>query len=181
MINYKLLGALPVVFCVVLSGCATLSEGECKSVDWFNLGSEDANRGHDTGRLSNHMDACEQFGVTPDGAAYAAGHREGLKSFCTTERGLDYGRDGSFYRNTCSADMERDFLRGYEVGKEINDTESELDTLTKRINGYEKDLDDEEDDGKRKELRRKIDNADDDRRRLRRRLDDLERDARRLY
>ncbi len=45
-------------------------------------------------RLGDHRRACAKHNVTPDTGRYAAGRAEGLKSFCTYERGFAEGRAG---------------------------------------------------------------------------------------
>ncbi len=172
---------LPALAAILLAGgCATLSEGECLTADWYDIGFEDANRGHDPGRLSAHRDACGKHGVAPEREAYAAGHRDGLRTFCTPRRGYEFARDGNYYGQTCPAELERAFLDGYQLGSDVNRSEQELNSLASEIEELEEDLADEPDEEKRKRLRRKIEELDDRRAYLRRHIDRLEWDARRL-
>ncbi len=162
---------------LLAGGCATLSEGECLTADWYRIGLEDANRGHDLGRLDSHRDACLEHGIRPDANAYAGGHRDGLESFCTARRGYSYGREGSYYRQTCPVELEPEFLDGYRLGSEIHRAEQELNTLRNEINELEDDLEDAADDDERRQLRREIDELDERRRYLRRHIDRLESQA----
>ena len=60
---------------LLLCGCAGLSEAECRSADWYEIGFRDALalRPQDT----VYADACAKYGVTVDSARYAQGWREG--------------------------------------------------------------------------------------------------------
>jgi len=157
-----------------------MSEDQCLTANWYDMGSKDAYRGLASSRLQSHAEACGEFGVSPNGDAYKKGYAQGQTLFCTAERGLEYGRDGSSYRRTCPVALESIFNRGYRIGKDIYDAEAELTRIDNRIKAKEKELDKSEDDKERRKIRDEIDELDDDRRELRRDIDDLESDARRI-
>ena len=66
--------ALLVVF---LSACASLSESECRSTNWFQLGMRDADVYGSRPMIDQYAHRCAAFGVTPDEAAYMAGWYDG--------------------------------------------------------------------------------------------------------
>src|SRR5690625_7945360 len=71
-----------------VSACATLSEGECLTADWYEIGQQDGRSGHERSRLHDHRKACAKHAVTPDETAYFAARDDGLRLYCTRERGF---------------------------------------------------------------------------------------------
>ena len=76
------------VLLALLAGCASLDKDECRTADWYAVGLEDGARGRALDRLGDHRRACAEHGVTPHTERYLAGRSEGLRSFCTYERGF---------------------------------------------------------------------------------------------
>ncbi|MEM1379150.1 MAG: DUF2799 domain-containing protein [Pseudomonadota bacterium] len=72
-------------FALVLSGCATLSEDECQLADWNARGIADGQNGETPARFQRYTEACNRFGIAPDFAAWEAGRKTGLKTFCTPQ------------------------------------------------------------------------------------------------
>ena len=54
-------------------GCAVMSESECVNADWGEVGRNDGLEGKRAEELVRYQDACLQYGVTPNGDAYAQG------------------------------------------------------------------------------------------------------------
>jgi hypothetical protein len=122
------------------SGCATLSKSDCLAGDWARIGRQDGAEGRTRSRFSDHVEACQEYGVGPDRATYESGYREGLVSYCTPENGFDIGRRGRVYENVCPASQEGDFLARYRAGKEIHDTESRLQSVDRNLAQLENSL-----------------------------------------
>ena len=119
--------ALALSLCLLaLSGCKSLSEKECVSANWYAVGLEDGAQGRPLERLGDHRRACAEYKIAPQAEQYMAGRNEGLKSFCTYERGYANGRAGYGYAAVCPADLARNFSAGYERGREIHDVERRL-------------------------------------------------------
>lgn len=156
-----------------LSGCATLSESECRAGNWYDIGARDGYAGYSRDRLASHREACKEYRIAPDVAAYQQGYAEGLQRFCTPERGYEYGRQGGSYGGVCPAAVESDFLRAYRAGREIYNLEERLKSLQREIDDKEEKLrkTDPDNRDRRARLRREIERLDDDRRDLRRQLD----------
>src|SRR6476646_7256567 len=90
---------------MLLAGCASLDRGECLNANWYAIGVEDGARGQPLERLGVHRRACAEYAVAPDAERYVAGRNEGLKSFCTYERGFSQGRGGHAYSGACPANL----------------------------------------------------------------------------
>jgi hypothetical protein len=103
------------------SGCASMDRSECLSANWYAIGLEDGARGRPLERLGDHRRACAEHKVAPDAERYLAGRDEGLKSFCTYERGFAHGRSGHSYGGGCPAAMAASFQSGYQLGRELHD------------------------------------------------------------
>ena len=105
----------------IASGCASLDKEECLNANWYAIGLEDGARGRPIERLGDHRRACAEHRVAPDAQRYMAGRDEGLKSFCTYERGFAHGRSGQSYSGGCPAAMAAGFQSGYQLGRELHD------------------------------------------------------------
>lgn len=104
---------------LLISGCAGMSEEECLVADWHALGYEDGAAGRQVAQLGKRRQACAEYGVRPDTAAYRAGRDEGLELYCTEQRGFRIGRAGQNYNGVCPADLEGLFLQAHQAGREL--------------------------------------------------------------
>ena len=114
---------------LLLAGCASMDKNECVSANWYAIGLEDGAQGRGVDRLGAHRRACAEHKVSPDGERYAAGHREGLRSFCTYERGYALGRSGKSTTTTCPPELRLVFLAGYSRGLEFHDLQRRLNQV----------------------------------------------------
>ena len=110
----------------LLAGCASLTEDECHIGNWQSIGLNDAVQGRTTGRFTDHIKACQRYGVLPDKTLYDKGYQEGLVRYCTPSNGFTVGRNGYDYRSICPADAEASFLRGYERGHDLHEIEKQI-------------------------------------------------------
>lgn len=133
-------GLLP----AILTGCATLSEGECNTADWFAIGRHDGGNGQARSRLYDHRKACAEYGISPDSTAYSAGRNAGLARYCTPRNGFNEGREGKTYRNVCPVNSEPGFLAEYRRGTAIHEVEEEIKTVERAIVRRESQLDDDD-------------------------------------
>jgi hypothetical protein len=118
---------------LLLAGCASMDRNECVNADWYAIGLEDGAQGRGVDRLGAHRRACAEHNVAPDAERYVAGHREGLKTFCTYERGYAQGRAGRSYAGICPAGLREEFLAGYERGRALRDLERRLNEVNSDI------------------------------------------------
>jgi hypothetical protein len=122
-----------VLIAAIVSGCASLDRGECLNANWYAIGLEDGARGQPLERMGTHRRACADYGVAPDAERYVAGRNEGLKSFCTYERGFAQGRSGQTYAGGCPAAMAAGFQSGYQLGRELHDLHRRLSEVQTQI------------------------------------------------
>jgi hypothetical protein len=80
-----------------LAGCATMSKEACLQGDWAGVGFKDGEAGRPQSRLDEHAKACAKSGVVPDAAPYFQAREQGLKLYCTQDRGFGEGRNGNAY------------------------------------------------------------------------------------
>jgi hypothetical protein len=132
-----MLRALAALLTLVLTGCASLDRNECVNANWYAIGLEDGARGQPLERLGVHRRACAQYNVAPDAERYLAGRNEGLKTFCTYERGYAQGRAGQTggvgLAGGCPAHLAAGFQAGYQLGRELYDLNRRLAELQNQI------------------------------------------------
>ncbi|CAN5217807.1 hypothetical protein BH10PSE3_BH10PSE3_34970 [soil metagenome] len=109
-----------------LAGCATMSKQECLQGDWASVGFKDGEAGRAQSRLDDHAKACAKSGVVPQAAPYFAAREQGLKLYCTQDRGFSEGRTGQSYAGVCPPGPERGFLVGYGDGQLVHAAVSRL-------------------------------------------------------
>jgi len=121
---------------LLLSGCATLSEDQCRTVDWRDLGVRDGRNGYTQNRLAEHHEACAKHGIRPDERLYDEGRRYGLRDYCVLDNALREGLAGRRYQGVCPSGIDRDFrdlneaaYAVYDGRKEIENTENQIRTL----------------------------------------------------
>ena len=123
----------PLAAALLLAGCTAMDKNQCQNANWYAIGLEDGGQGRTLDRLGERRRACADHGVQPDGERYAAGRNEGLKSFCTYDRGYRVGYAGSAYYGVCPEPMARDFVAGYERGRELHGLQKRLDEVNADI------------------------------------------------
>jgi hypothetical protein len=111
---------------LALTGCATISQEACQQGDWTGLGFKDGQAGRAQSRLDDHAKACAKSGVTPDPAPYFAARAQGLRLYCTPERGFQEGRRGHSYAGVCPEPAAGDFVVAYSDGRLIHEAETRL-------------------------------------------------------
>lgn len=163
---------------IVLGGCASMSEDECRTADWHEQGLREALAGHPRTRLEEDRKACGKVGIAPDEQQYLAGYNLGIQQFCTPENGARWGRDGKYYSaNTCPAMLESAFQQRYRLGRAAYDAEQNVQWLRNQQRDVQSKLDKAKDDAERSKLRSELDELD---HRLRNARDDLDRAEARL-
>lgn len=125
---------------LALPGCATLSQDQCLSGDWREIGYQDGAHGRPHAQLAKHRQACGEYGVRPNVAAWEAGRRRGLRSYCTPHQGFIEGRQGRAYQGVCHGANEHAFLQQYRYGKAIHEAEEALEDTRREISSAESKL-----------------------------------------
>ncbi|HRD48497.1 MAG: DUF2799 domain-containing protein [Candidatus Competibacter sp.] len=111
---------------LALSGCATLSREECLIGNWYEIGAQDGAAGYSPERLAEHRQACAEHRIRPDRDAYRAGWEEGIRDYCTPQRGFYEGRKGAGYAGICPPQLEWAFLREYRIGQDVYQQERRI-------------------------------------------------------
>lgn len=113
---------------LLTSGCATLNESECRSVNWQVIGYEDGGRGNPVERIGQHRKACAKYGIAPDLTAYQRGREAGLREYCRPTNGFRVGAAGRSYTGVCPVDLEEDFLEAFESGHHLHELRARVTT-----------------------------------------------------
>lgn len=125
----------------LLSACSTLSESECRTVDWYLLGQKDGAAGYDRNeRLGQHHEACAKLGIYPAQADYTAGWQRGIRQYCSPENAYQAGRRGQSYTGTCPPDQDRLFRLNRDLGYRIYDLEQQIGRNEREIRELEQKL-----------------------------------------
>jgi hypothetical protein len=102
----------------LITACASLSEKDCKSASWSEIGKKDGSRGMSSNRLGSHTEACAEYGITPNVQEYKSGYTQGKQSYCTN-KGTDNGKNGRENKipSICkdSTHYKMSFKNGYKV------------------------------------------------------------------
>lgn len=162
---------------LALSGCASMTEEECLTADWYEQGVRDGVNGQPRSYVEDHREACSKVGVVPNAALWEQGRSEGIRQYCTPENGVNQGRRGAYYRNSCPPDLEGAFLNNYRAGYRVYEAEKRVERLANEQRSKQSELDRNKDDKARDRLRRDIRDLD---YRLRSARDDLYYEERRL-
>jgi hypothetical protein len=62
---------------VFTAGCAQMSESECRTTDWYQLGHRDGELYGRQPGIDQYASQCRAFGVQPQETAYMAGWKDG--------------------------------------------------------------------------------------------------------
>ena len=131
-----LLTVAMLVLSVLLAGCASLSEDQCRSGRWRDVGARDGRAGYPTERLLAHREACEEYGIAPLEDDYLAGYNEGLLQYCTPASAVREGLAGRSYQNVCPPPITNAFsalhagaYAVWQARQEVDFAHRELDRL----------------------------------------------------
>ncbi len=106
--------------CLLLYGCATMNKNDCLTADWQAIGYEDGGRGYGlSNRFSQHRKACSKHGISAEFNNYKTGYDNGVRSYCTPERGYTLGKNNRGIPTICPADLVEGVRKGYNVGHDI--------------------------------------------------------------
>ena len=118
---------------LIIASCATLTESECQTDDWFEIGKSDGERGRSLDFIFEHAKACNEFGIAPKADPWRAGRIEGLKAYCTPRNAYSVGQRGQKLSPVCTGDnihrLEAANMRGirwHRVSREIRDLERDI-------------------------------------------------------
>lgn len=124
----------------LLAGCASMSEEECLTADWYERGAMDGRHGQSTAILDRHREACAKAGVVPDTEQFHKGHNVGIREFCRPENGTSTGHRGYRYQGICPADLHDAFVERYRAAYRVYEAKSRTDTVQRDIRIKENNL-----------------------------------------
>jgi len=166
----RALTAAGVLAALAVAGCASMSESECKTADWYRKGLADGTAGRSDAYLAQHHEACAKAGVTPDVAQWRRGWDEGLRSFCTPAVGWREGLAGHGYSGVCIGRNEAAFMQAWRAGSEVYRIDNQIAANTRETEKLEKQLEASQNADERKNLRERIRLLDVEQARLRERV-----------
>ncbi len=132
---------LVVLLGLLASGCASMGEDECRVADWRAIGYEDGASGKAASHIGQRREACAEFGVTPNFAAYQQGRDEGLREYCTPASGYRVGRKGRSPTAVCPSELRGDFRDAYKSGREIHQAAGVVRTTESKLRRRKRELD----------------------------------------
>lgn len=118
---------------VLLAGCATLSENECRSGNWYEIGREDGAEGRKSDFILQHAKACNEFGIQPSGPEWRRGREEGLKLYCTPRSAYRVGQRGRHLSPVCPAAKMAELERANAEGLMYHRIEQEIAEIQRDI------------------------------------------------
>ena len=118
---------------LLLAACATLSEDECRSADWYQIGREDGANGRKLDFILQHAKACNEFGIKPIASEWRKGREEGLKLYCTRENAYRVGTRGHILSAVCPAEGLSQLERANERGLRYNRIRQEMSEIQNEI------------------------------------------------
>lgn len=133
-------GAVLAVAFVALSSCATMTKDECQTADWYKRGEQDGAGGKAPSYIAEHRRSCADYKLPVDEGQWHAGWEQGIRLYCTPENGLQQGRHGNYYANSCPADLKYGFESAYSVAKEVHDARSARDSIQSELDSLYRDL-----------------------------------------
>lgn len=119
---------------LALASCATLNEEECSAVDWRTLGQQDGAAGRPMGYVEQHRQACARHKLPIQEEPWREGWTVGIRYYCTPQNGLNVGRDGGYYANSCPIDLKAGFETSYLVGKRLYDARTAYQRAQTELN-----------------------------------------------
>ncbi len=167
MLTFRFLGLL--MLTVVLAGCESMSESECKVADWSRTGFNDGARGEPENRLADYAQDCGKIGIRPNAQAYRQGWDAGIQRFCTAANGWREGVAGRGYKDAvCVGQPDYNlFSRYLSAGLKVYRTNDQMEKNTREINRLEKKLESKISDDEKKQVRRQLRDLDRDQQDLR--------------
>ena len=141
--NHMSLKLFLVSIVLLLAGCATLNEEDCRLGDWYSIGLQDGQQGNKN-RAAQYNKECAEYKVNVDLNEYKKGRTDGLKSYCTYENGVHVGEQNRSYNRVCPTDLAPEFLAGYQPYHNLASAKAKLREAERHVDNLHASLDDEE-------------------------------------
>ena len=175
-IRHRVSLALLALGAVLLSGCASMSEEQCRGANWAALGQADARDGDMPQFGADRVTSCVEKGIPGNLAEWQRGWEMGRREVCTPGNAVTWAQRSSDYTpGFCPPDMEPVFLSVYTPARERYRFEKRIRDLQSQIDDRSRKLDDID-----RQLRRSENQSRDRQNDLRSRRSSLEREIRNL-
>lgn len=125
---------------VLLSGCSSLSETQCRTGEWEEIGEHDGAHGAPQHRSVDHQKACAEYGVEVDAEAYFRGYERGLEQYCTANNAVRLGVEGAAYAGVCPVELYPTFEAQYRAGYVVYEQRQRVLQLESRAQSLDYDL-----------------------------------------
>src|SRR5699024_1343215 len=99
-----------VITVIAMSGCATMTESECATADWHDVGYKDGRNGRPRAYMEERRTDCAKSGYALEEKKYQAVRELGIVQYCTAENGLSEGLIGHPYLYAWPALLDLDLL-----------------------------------------------------------------------
>lgn len=130
---------------VLLNGCATLNEDQCRVADWYQIGFTDGSNGEPENYLQKHQKACAKHGVNTNLNEWLQGREAGLKRYCTAARGFQEGLKNHTYHGVCVGEAGFKFESAYQDGQTIYQQQKLIEGIEEQIDDINDELEDLDD------------------------------------
>ena len=125
---------------LLLSGCSTLSEQECRFADWYRLGIRDGQQGEQGYLLDEHRESCARYAIRPDENRYLAGREAGLREYCQMGNAFRTGLNGEEYKGVCPLDADAAFRRNNASALEVYNSKKKIEDIDRQLSRKEHEL-----------------------------------------
>lgn len=117
-----------------LSGCSSINETKCATMNWHELGLSKGINGKPKSSIDKYSKRCGHFDLPVDNTAFAAGYAEGIAKYCSvTEVYRQAQKDSSVkFRELCPQAQLEELENAYELGREYHEASSMLEDLHSR-------------------------------------------------
>lgn len=136
----KINSSITLACLALLCGCSTLSEQECRSADWYQLGAKDGQQGEPANLLDEHKESCKSYGVRPDESRYLEGREAGLKEYCQFGNAFRIGTNGEEYKGTCPLEVDAAFRRNNAAALEVYNSKKKIEEVDRKLARKEHEL-----------------------------------------
>lgn len=101
---------------VSLSACMPIiSKQGCMTTNWYQRGVNDGSRGA-SANIAPFAEQCAKYHININTNTYYQGWRRSIRSFCTYNKGLSYGRNGRGIPSGCAGSAGQRFYQGWQEG-----------------------------------------------------------------
>ena len=128
---------------VLLFGCATMSEEQCRGANWAALGQSDARDGDMPEFGADRVKSCVEKGIPGNFAEWKRGWEIGRREVCTPGNAHAWAQRSSDYKSGfCPPDLEPAFLSVYAPARERYLFEKRIRDLQFQIDDKSRSLED---------------------------------------